>query len=139
LSNRQLLDGLRRLLRTRGYLNQRIIEEATDFPCAATYQYRFGTLSRAYELIGYRVGKRPFRQYRMSDEQLLLKLRRLRERHGYLSGSLIEAADSVPGKSTYVRRFGNISKAYRLIGYDPEAHQARAQTRRRAAATKARA
>jgi len=138
LSNRQLLDGLRRLLRARGYLNQKIIDGTTDLPCAATYAYRFGTLSRAYGLIGYRIGKRRVRQHRTPDDKLLLKLRRLREQRGYLSGALIDASGDVPAKSTYCRHFGTLSKAYRLIGYDPKAHRKRVRARR-AAALKAKA
>jgi hypothetical protein len=54
LSNEQLLELLRRLLQERGKLSQEIINESGQTPRGPTYAYRFGSLKRAYELIGYR-------------------------------------------------------------------------------------
>jgi DNA invertase Pin-like site-specific DNA recombinase len=52
-SNEELLDALRTLLRRKGRLSYAVITEAEDVPCTCTYRHRFGSLQRAYELIGY--------------------------------------------------------------------------------------
>ena len=52
-SDEALLDGLGRLLRKRGRLSRRIIDEEKDFPARGTLVKRFGGLLRAFELIGY--------------------------------------------------------------------------------------
>jgi len=51
-SRKQLLDVLRQLLRERGSLSRKIIDEAEGMPAVGTYQKRSGVLP-AYELIGY--------------------------------------------------------------------------------------
>jgi hypothetical protein len=60
LSDGELLDGLRRLYEAQGYLSGLIIDETDDLPSSSAYRYRFGTLLRAYRLVGYR----PSRDYR---------------------------------------------------------------------------
>lgn len=54
LSDAQLLDQLRNLLQERGRLTGLIIDEAPNCAGSTTYQRRFGSLLRAYTLIGYR-------------------------------------------------------------------------------------
>lgn len=53
LSNDEMLTRLRQLFRLHGYLSGIIIDEAADLPSSSVYRYRFGTLLRAYELIGF--------------------------------------------------------------------------------------
>jgi hypothetical protein len=48
-----MLRLLRELLESRGRLTCALIEGAADLPCSMTYIVRFGSLRRAYELIGY--------------------------------------------------------------------------------------
>ncbi len=60
------------------------------------------------------------RDHRYSDEELLDRLRMLRDRHGALSGLIIEQADQLPSPGVYQRRFGSLIRAYQLIGYTPE-------------------
>ncbi len=55
-----------------------------------------------------------------SDEELLSMLRALLEKHGMLSGLIIDAREEMPSSSIYRRRFGNLLSAYELIGYDTE-------------------
>jgi DNA invertase Pin-like site-specific DNA recombinase len=52
-SNNELLDALRRLLDSEGRLSHSVIGDSADVPSPSTYQYRFGSLGHAYELIGY--------------------------------------------------------------------------------------
>ena len=53
LSDEELLQHLKRLYDSCGHLSGFIINQADDMPTAATYAQRFGSLSRAYELVGY--------------------------------------------------------------------------------------
>ncbi len=52
-SNEELLDSLRSLLAKEGRLSLRLVENSSDVPSPSTYRLRFGSLRRAYELIGY--------------------------------------------------------------------------------------
>ncbi len=52
-SNEELLDSLRNLLSRKGRLSLDLIRTAGDVPSPSTYRQRFGSLRRAYELIGY--------------------------------------------------------------------------------------
>ena len=56
----ELLDVLRRLLQDNGYLSGLIIDESEAAPSSGAYQSRFGSLLRAYELVGFT----PDRDYR---------------------------------------------------------------------------
>lgn len=59
------------------------------------------------------------RNRKFSDEEMLSKLRALHGREGWLSGILIDESDGMPSSSAYAHRFGGLTQAYRLIGYDP--------------------
>jgi DNA invertase Pin-like site-specific DNA recombinase len=52
-SDEELLDGLRALLASKGRLSRTVIRDSAEVPSRSTYIYRFGSLQRAYELIGY--------------------------------------------------------------------------------------
>jgi DNA invertase Pin-like site-specific DNA recombinase len=60
LSNEEMLEVLQRLLQDRGYLSGLIIDETERLPSSSAYQSRFGSLLRAYELVGFA----PDRDYR---------------------------------------------------------------------------
>ena len=49
----EVLDGLRALLASKRRLSLRLIQNSPDVPSPATYRNRFGSLRRAYDLIGY--------------------------------------------------------------------------------------
>lgn len=59
------------------------------------------------------------RSQRLSDQQMLDLLQRLLEKVGELSGFIIDEQEGSPSSSAYRNRFGGLTKAYRLIGYDP--------------------
>lgn len=59
------------------------------------------------------------RSRHLNDEQMLELLRLLREKHGGISGILIDEEDGVPSSSSYRSRFGSLYRAYSLIGYTP--------------------
>jgi DNA invertase Pin-like site-specific DNA recombinase len=52
-SDEAMLDSLRDLLAAKGRLSLRLIQNSEDAPSPSTYRHRFGSLRRAYELIGY--------------------------------------------------------------------------------------
>jgi DNA invertase Pin-like site-specific DNA recombinase len=53
LSDEELLERLRELLRDRGRLSGILIDETEDLPSSSCYSSRFGSLTRAYSLIGW--------------------------------------------------------------------------------------
>jgi DNA invertase Pin-like site-specific DNA recombinase len=60
------------------------------------------------------------RSVRLSDEEMLEKLRGLVKQHGRISGIIIDEAESLPSSSAFRHRFGSLVAAYRLIGHDPQ-------------------
>lgn len=59
------------------------------------------------------------RSFRLSDEEMLEALRKLRQDNGLLSGLIIDEAEGLPSSSAYRSRFGSLLQAYRLVGYTP--------------------
>ena len=56
-SDEEMLGGLSALLRETGTLSALVIDERDDLPSSSAYRSRFGSLLRAYELIGYQTGR----------------------------------------------------------------------------------
>jgi DNA invertase Pin-like site-specific DNA recombinase len=52
-SDEELLESLKHLLTQHGRLSLRLVKESPDVPSPSTYRSRFGSLRKAYELIGY--------------------------------------------------------------------------------------
>jgi DNA invertase Pin-like site-specific DNA recombinase len=129
LTDEKMLEMLRDVWKKHGYLTQNLIDRSSRIPCASSYQRRFGTVSKAFELIGYiksaprslrpRNAKTITRQ--LSDEQMLQKLRQLLHLHGHLQRTIIDEGDSTPSASAYKNRFGSLAQAYKLIGFIPGA------------------
>jgi hypothetical protein len=59
------------------------------------------------------------RSQRLTDEEMLEKLRGLLQQHGRISGILIDEAEGLPSSAAFGHRFGSLVNAYKLIGYDP--------------------
>lgn len=53
LSDDEMLEALQQLLQSRGYLSGLVIDETERLPSSSAYQGRFGSLLRAYELVGF--------------------------------------------------------------------------------------
>lgn len=53
MSEEDMLDHLRTLYQARGHLSGLIIDEAEGLPSSSTYSARFGSLGRAYQLVGF--------------------------------------------------------------------------------------
>jgi DNA invertase Pin-like site-specific DNA recombinase len=60
------------------------------------------------------------RSRKYSDQELLDKLKSLHQKHGLLSGIIIDESDFTPSSSVYQTRFGSLLRAYELIGYTPD-------------------
>lgn len=59
------------------------------------------------------------RDRHFTDQDLLDRLRALLQRHGNLSGFIINEAPGMPSAATYRHRFQNLRRAYELVGYTP--------------------
>jgi len=81
LSDEQLLERLRGLLRAQGRLSGILIDETEDMPSSSCYAIRFGSLTRAYSLIGWA----PDRDYAYIEIN-----RKLRRRHVDLIASIFD-------------------------------------------------
>jgi DNA invertase Pin-like site-specific DNA recombinase len=71
LTDQELLDALRGLCDRVGVLSGITIDETEGLPSSSAYRSRFGSLLRAYELIGYR----PRRDYRYIEINRILRRR----------------------------------------------------------------
>jgi DNA invertase Pin-like site-specific DNA recombinase len=68
-SNEELLDRLKHLLARYGTLSGILIDEADEMPSSSVYRQRFGTLVRAYTLIGFT----PFRDFSFVETNRALR------------------------------------------------------------------
>jgi DNA invertase Pin-like site-specific DNA recombinase len=62
-TDEELLERLRGLYRNRGFLSGLVIDEAEGMPSSTVYAHRFGSLVRAYQLVGFT----PDRDYRFLE------------------------------------------------------------------------
>jgi DNA invertase Pin-like site-specific DNA recombinase len=60
------------------------------------------------------------RSRRLSNEEMLERLRALLAKHAALSSYLIDSAEDMPTSSAYRGRFGSLLRAYQLAGYTPD-------------------
>jgi DNA invertase Pin-like site-specific DNA recombinase len=60
------------------------------------------------------------RHKKLSDTELLERLKKLQSQRGLLSAMIIDESEWMPPSSLYSHRFGGLLRAYRLIGYIPE-------------------
>lgn len=72
------------------------------------------------------------RKHRKRD--LIAYLHRVKDEHGYLSGSLLRRLKSGPAPETYIKHFGSIDAALEAAGYERESDPR--QSARRSAATR---
>ena len=88
LSNDEMITVLQKLLQDRGYLSGLIIDETESLPSSSAYQNRFGSLLRAYELVGFS----PDRDYRYIEIN-----RALRRMHPNLVAEVIAGIEQAGG------------------------------------------
>ncbi len=68
-SDEELIERLRGLYQHRGFLSGLVIDEADGMPSTSIYVHRFGSLIRAYQMVGYT----PDRDYRYLEINRLLR------------------------------------------------------------------
>lgn len=90
-SDEELLDHLKRLYAEAGQLSGMLIDQDPDMPSSATYRGRFGSLTRAYEMIGYRTER---------DRERIALNKRLREMHPEIIARTEAAIADVGGSVT---------------------------------------
>jgi len=71
------------------------------------------------------------RSRRLTEEELLAHLKRLYADCGTLSGFIIDQAPNLPNASTYIQRFGSLSRAYALVGFQSSHDQEFLEVNRR--------
>jgi DNA invertase Pin-like site-specific DNA recombinase len=59
------------------------------------------------------------RSRKLTNDEMLEKLRGVLKKHGRICGILIDEAEDLPSSTAFRSRFGSLVSAYRLIGYDP--------------------
>jgi DNA invertase Pin-like site-specific DNA recombinase len=87
-TDEEMLDRLKRLLEQHGHLSGLIIDEAEAMPTSGSYQRRFDSLIRAYELVGFN----PDRDYRYIEIN-----RHLRGMHVDVVSETIRAIEDLGG------------------------------------------
>lgn len=92
LTDEEMLDLLKVLQEREGWLSGMIINETEGMPSSTAYTYRFGSLRRAYQLIGYS----PSYDYRFVEVN-----RRLRELHAEIIKDTIATIEGFGGAVKY--------------------------------------
>jgi len=59
------------------------------------------------------------RSKKLTDEEMLEKLKGVLNKHGRISGILIDEFEDLPSSAAFRHRFGSLVSAYQLIGYNP--------------------
>jgi DNA invertase Pin-like site-specific DNA recombinase len=110
-----LLHGLERLLSEKGRVSRTLIDRCPYLPTSQTILNHFGSISSAYERIGY-TPERRWRNFREDDQKMLEGIRTLYDAHGYITMRLINAEPTLPNSSCYLKHFGSMLHAYELAG-----------------------
>jgi DNA invertase Pin-like site-specific DNA recombinase len=87
-SDAEMLERLATLLKQTGFLSALVIDEREDMPASSAYRSRFGSLLRAYDLIGFSPG----RDYRYVETN-----RFLRTLHPGVVAEMVAAIEGVGG------------------------------------------
>jgi DNA invertase Pin-like site-specific DNA recombinase len=129
LDDAEMIELLGNAYRRYGRVNQALIEADPTLPSPSKYKHRFGSLTRAYELAGLPQSARELARQAhrggpaaQSDGALLVGLRRLWERDGYVCKRTLDAEPSLPSHDTYKRRFGSWINAVERAGLPADLH-----------------
>jgi DNA invertase Pin-like site-specific DNA recombinase len=87
-SDQDLLDRLAALLAEKGWLSGLVIDEVEDMPSSSIFRHRFGSLLRAYQLVGFTPG----RDYRYIETN-----RALRALHPQVVASVVADIEAAGG------------------------------------------
>lgn len=125
-SDAVMLAQLAALYAKTGDLSGALINRQTDMATLNSYKSRFGSLTKAYALVGYHrksgaPRRPPGKPPRFEREELAMLLMASLGRNGQLSSTIIESDPLMPSVGTFVRAFGSLRKAYVAIGYQSQA------------------
>ena len=139
-SENAVIMGLRQLHAEKGRISNRLIENSPNLPCPRHIRLRFGSLANALRKAGLpapthseiqRDGWRRRKDgggdeyilgVRWSDAELLQALRRLHNKHGYVTQNLLDRDEETPGTHYFVKRFGSFTQAKALVELPLETH-----------------
>lgn len=113
------LQKLRDLLRVHSHPTRRIIDAAPGAPSVKAYKNHFGSMEAALRQVGYVSPRKPRRRVEASQlrpAEILLQLRALFDRKGYISIRLIEQSPSLPSPHYIRRTFGSLRNALEAAG-----------------------
>lgn len=120
-SDAEMLDDLRHALSEHGYLSVAIINGHRRTQSSRAYYDRFGSISEAYRLVGYKGERtailRKLNGKPLTDGDVVERLRSILAREGYLSAALVGADPSVPSAKVIRKRFGRLTTAWALAGF----------------------
>lgn len=88
LTDDEMLEGLKEVFEAQGFLSGLVIDEADALPSSSAYRSRFGSLLRAYRLVGFK----PDRDYRYIEIN-----RRLRDLHPDIVAETIAGIEASGG------------------------------------------
>jgi DNA invertase Pin-like site-specific DNA recombinase len=71
------------------------------------------------------------RHRRLSNDEMLGRLKTLLDEHGRISGALIDETELMPSTASYRHRFGSLLQAYAQVGYAPPSDYGFLETTRR--------
>jgi DNA invertase Pin-like site-specific DNA recombinase len=60
------------------------------------------------------------RSSRLTNDEMLERLRAIYGKNGYLSGLIIDETENCPSSSAFHSRFGSLLRAYSLVGFKPD-------------------
>lgn len=114
-----LLKVLRKAREAHGPLTIRIVNQSKHCPASTNYERAFGSFGRALELIGEKAPRNYLGGqlgHRIPEANLIDAMRRLEDRHGYVSATLLRAAPDAPPAQTYIKAFGSLKAACHAAG-----------------------
>jgi DNA invertase Pin-like site-specific DNA recombinase len=117
----RLLGDLRRLLRRYGRLSAAILDKTPGVANAGTYAGRFGSLREAYRLAGFECSNKGLRKKtgeRITDQQVLDRLKAVYLRRGMITGRIIDTDRTLPSTTYFLWNYGSLAKAYAAAGIE---------------------
>ncbi|MEP6017249.1 MAG: recombinase family protein [Paracoccaceae bacterium] len=99
-SDDEMIEGLKDALEQHGYLSGFVIDEAPALPSSGAYQNRFGSLLRAYSLVGFK----PDRDYRYIEIN-----KRLRGVHSDIIHDVVSGIKAAGGLVDHDPQRGNLT------------------------------
>ena len=72
-SDEEILKRIRRLLKTKGRLSERLLQKARGIPCTVTLHNHFGTYRQLYEKVGYHIGAEDIHNGAQSERSMKLR------------------------------------------------------------------